>query len=62
LESLSRKSQGKVKRWNPKNWRVHYVGVGGMRDMWKEKQASKRRQKLRDSIGVRYMVEGAPVL
>lgn len=61
LESLSRKSH-KMKKWNPKNWRVHYVGVGGMRDMWKEKQASKRRQKLRDSIGVRYTVEGAPVI
>ena len=56
LESLSRKSQEKVRRWNPKNWRVHYVGVSGMRDMWKEKQASKRRQKLRESIGGRYMV------
>ncbi|TID16184.1 hypothetical protein E6O75_ATG09242 [Venturia nashicola] len=61
LESLSRKSQ-QMKKWNPKNWRVHYVGVGGMREAWKEKQASKRRQKLRDSIGVRYMVEGAPVV
>lgn len=61
LESLSRKSH-KMKKWNPKNWRVHYVGVGGMRDMWEEKQSSKRRQKLRDSIGVRYMVEGAPVV
>lgn len=61
LESLSRKSQ-QMKKWNPKNWRVHYVGVGGMRDAWKEKQASKRRQKLRDSIGVRYMVEDTPVV
>lgn len=61
LESLSRQSH-RIKRWNPKNWRVHYVGLGGMRDMWKEKQASKRRQKLRGSIGVRYMVEGAPVV
>ncbi|KAE9991596.1 hypothetical protein Vi05172_g12924 [Venturia inaequalis] len=61
LESLSRKSQ-QMKKWNPKNWRVHYVGLGGMRAAWKEKQASKRRQKLRDSIGVRYMVEGAPVV
>lgn len=61
LESLSRKSH-KMKKWNPKNWRVHYVGVAGMRDVWKEKQASKRRQKLRDSIGVSYMIEGAPVV
>ncbi|QDS70577.1 hypothetical protein FKW77_010545 [Venturia effusa] len=61
LESLSRKSHT-MKKWNPKNWRVRYVGIGGMREVWKEKQAMKRRQKLRDSIGIRYMVEGAPVI
>jgi len=55
-----RQPGGKRAAWDPRNWQIQYVGVGGMKDMWREKQAEKRRAKLKNSIGVRYSIEGAP--
>lgn len=48
------------KSWDPRNWQVQYVGVGGVRDVWRRKQAEKRRRELKGKIGVRYAVENAP--
>jgi len=61
VESLRQMSDSKPKKaWNPRNWQVQYVGVGGMRDMWRQKQAEKRRRELKEKIGVRYSIEDAP--
>jgi hypothetical protein len=61
MESLREMSGGeKKKSWNPRNWQVQYVGVSGMRNVWRQKQAEKRRRELKGKIGVRYSVENAP--
>ncbi|KIV99633.1 uncharacterized protein PV09_08698 [Verruconis gallopava] len=61
VESLHRVTSSHKKRaWNPRNWQVQYVGVSGMRDLWRQRQAQKRRQELKGKIGVRYSVENAP--
>jgi hypothetical protein len=62
VESLRQISGGKRKKaWNPRNWQVQYVGVSGMRDLWRQKQAEKRRRELKEKIGIRYSVENAPM-
>jgi hypothetical protein len=33
-----------------------------MRDLWRHKQAEKRRQELKGKIGVRYSIENAPTI
>ena len=60
-EEAHKTHKGKRKAWNPRYWQVQYIGVGGMRDLWREKQTERRREKLRSRIGIRYVVEGAPV-
>ena len=61
VESLRELSGSKQRKaWDPRNWQVQYVGVGGMRDMWRQKQAEKRRRELKGKIGMRYSIEGAP--
>lgn len=61
IESLRQVADGGARRaWNPRNWQVQYVGVGGMRDLWRQKQAEKRRKELKEKIGIRYSVENAP--
>jgi hypothetical protein len=61
MESLRQSADSSSRKaWDPRNWQVQYVGVGGMRDLWKQKQAEKRRKELKEKIGIRYSVENAP--
>jgi hypothetical protein len=60
LRQLSDNSGRSKQAWNPRNWQVKYVGVNGVRKMWRQRQAEKRRQELKGKIGIRYSVENAP--
>ncbi|KAF2434824.1 hypothetical protein EJ08DRAFT_431800 [Tothia fuscella] len=57
-----RRASGDRKIWKGLGMQFQYLGVGGLREHIREKKAEKRREKLRRSIGARFVVEGTPVI
>lgn len=46
--------------WKGMGLHFEYVGISGLKEVVKERNARKRRDKLKSSIGTRWTVEGAP--
>jgi hypothetical protein len=65
LKSISSSSQsrssGKRHVWRGLGLEFHYLGVSAMRIHLQEKKREKNRDKIRRSIGPRFVVEGAPL-
>lgn len=68
LSSLrSAEAQKRMRRqWKAMGLHVEYVGISGMRDLWREKRertreqrAEKRREELRNSIGPKFLLKDA---
>lgn len=54
--------QRKRRVWRGMGLHVEYLGIGGLREMMRERKAEKRREKLKRSIGERWTVEESPQL
>jgi hypothetical protein len=53
--------EGRRRRWRAMSLRIEYVGIGGLRERWRARQAERRREKIRRSIGPKFLVQNGAV-